>query len=217
MRLRTCRSRVRPPGRRNAGGGPSLPSVLLLADATSDATLVLAIITGILALATVVLAVVTHIGNRGARADAATQLSASYRPVIVPFQRAGQGVTYRGGQVPAGSGPYISENPPGRPDLPRFSAASIAVENVGTGAVLNVRGTFRAPRGSGVARFPTEGLAAGARGVVMFESWTGQSLGYTGNDPAVCAEVLYDDVAGKTYRTELTFDVGNNAYEFKLA
>jgi hypothetical protein len=125
-------------------------------------------------------------------------------------------VVFRGGQIPAGGGPHVTENPPERPDLPRYSAAFLPVENVGTGPALNVRGSLAGPHREGITRFPIEAIGVCKRGVVAFENWTGNSLGYTGNDAAVSAVVDYDDVAGQTYRTRVTFDVGNNAYESKL-
>jgi hypothetical protein len=63
---------------------------------------------------------------------------------------------------------------------------------------------------------PTEAIAAGERGVVAFENTTGQSLGYTGNDTAVSTVLEYDDVAGQTYRTRVTFNIGRNAYRSAL-
>jgi hypothetical protein len=44
--------------------------------------------------------------------------------------------------------------------------------------------------------------------VVAFENSSGQSLEYTGNDPSVSAVLEYEDVAGATYRTLVTFDSG---------
>ncbi len=205
-----------------------------MADAAAHATLVLAVVTGVLAAATVALAFISYCGIRSARAgadrqiaatrDAAArevaaareQLDASYRPILVPFQRSADNVTFRGGQIPTGGGPHVTGNPPERKDLPRYSAAFLPVVNVGTGPALNVRGSFAGPRGAGTTRFATEAIALRERGVVVFENWTGESLEYTGNDSSVSAIVEYDDVAGRTYRTRVVFDVGNNAYESKL-
>lgn len=193
--------------------------VLALADATADATVAVAIATGVLAVGTFVLALITYFGNRGARsaearqlAAAHRQLGASYRPVIVPFQQSAEGVKFRGGLIPAGGGPRIEENPTDRSDLPPYSAAFLPVRNVGVGPALNVRGTFKGPHASGAARFPTEAIEAGALGVVAFENRNGTSLGYSGNDSSVAAVVEYDDVGGRTYRTNVTFDIGQNAY-----
>jgi hypothetical protein len=196
---------------------------LLIADATATATVCLAIGTFSLAAATVALAAITHRGNvdaREATADqlkaSADQLEASYRPVIVPFQRSAESLKYRGGLIPVGGGPTVTGNPVERRDLPRYSAASLPVENVGTGPAMNVRGTFAGPRGKGTTRFPSEAIAPGARGIVVFENWSGASLEYTGNDESVSAVIKYDDVAGTVYRTEVTFDIGHNAYRSKL-
>jgi hypothetical protein len=140
------------------------------------------------------------------------QVEAAHRPVLVPYQKAAAKLRFRGGEIAAGSGPHIVENPPDRPDLPRYSAAFLAVENVGMGPALTVHGTFVGPRGTGHARFATEAIQAGAGGVVAFENWDGDSLGYTGNDATVSAVVEYSDVGGRLYRTSITFDIGSNAY-----
>jgi hypothetical protein len=145
-----------------------------------------------------------------------SEVEEAHRPVLVPYQKAGQGVTYRGGLISSGGGPGTSENDPDRDDLPRYSAASLPVENVGVGPALNVRGQFTGPRGTGTTRFPTEAVAVGALGVVVFENWEGDSLQFTGNDESVSAEIEYDDVAGRTYSTSIVFDIGNNAYRSTL-
>lgn len=148
-----------------------------------------------------------------AQADAArAQLQAMHRPVLLPFQLSGEHVRFRGGEIPAGTGPQIVENPPDRQDLPRYSAAFLPVENVGIGPALKIRGSFVGPQGSGDVRFPTEAVAAGARGVVQFENWTGNSLVYSGNDAEVQAVLEYEDVGGALYKTSVTFDIGSNAY-----
>lgn len=197
--------------------------MLPMADATADATVAVAIATGVLAVGTFVLALITYFGNRGARSAEAgqlaashRQLSASFRPVIVPFQQSAEGVKFRGGLIPAGGGPRIEENPPERSDLPQYGAAFLPVENVGVGPALNVRGTYQGPRASGAVRFPTEAIEAGARGVVAFENWSGASLGYSGNDSSVGAVVEYEDVGGRTYRTTVMFDIGQNAYRSEV-
>lgn len=144
------------------------------------------------------------------------QVDRAHRPVLVPLQRSSENLNFRGGEIFIGGGPHISENPPDRPDLPRYSAALLAIENVGMGPALNVRGEFTAPRGAGAVRHPTEGVAVGDRAVVAFETWAGDSLGFTGNDVEVSAVLEYDDVAGRTYRTRVAFDIGNNAYRSEL-
>jgi hypothetical protein len=140
------------------------------------------------------------------------EVEEAHRPVLVPFKQSGQAVAYRGGTVPAGGGPRVSENDPSRQDIPRYSLAELPVVNVGVGPALNVRGEFTGPHGSGTTRFPTEAVAAGAHGVVTFENWDGESLSFTGNDSTVSAVIDYEDVAGRTHRTNVAFDVGNNAY-----
>ena len=117
----------------------------------------------------------------------------------------------------AGGGPDVSENKPDQQDRPSYSVARLLVEDVGVGPALNVRGEFNAPRGAGTVRFPTEAVAIGALGVVSFENWSGDSLVFTGNDPSVSAVIEYDDVAGRTYCTHVTFDPGHNAYTSSLA
>jgi hypothetical protein len=144
------------------------------------------------------------------------EVEEAHRPVLVPFQKAGEGVTYRGGVISGANGPVISENNPARADLPRYSSASLTVENVGVGPALNVRGEFAGPRGKGAAPFPTEAIAVGARGVVVFENREGESLSFTGDDETVEAVIAYDDVAGQTYRTEIVFDIKNSAYRSAL-
>jgi hypothetical protein len=140
------------------------------------------------------------------------EVEEAHRPVLVPFQRSGTDIKFRGGEIPAGGGPHLSENDPAREDLPHYSATFMPIENVGVGPALNVRGEFTGPRGAGTTRFPTEAVAAGAHGVVTFENWDGDSLSFTGNDPPVSAVVDYDDVAGRTHRTNVVFDIGHNAY-----
>jgi hypothetical protein len=175
-------------------------------------TLALAVFTAVLAYATWRLAQAADRQLTLAR----TQVERAHRPVLVPLQVSGEAVSFRGGIIPAGSGPHITENPADREDLPRYSAAFLPVLNVGMGPALNVRGQFNGPRGSGSVRFPIEGVAVGARTAVAFETWTGESLGYTGNDREVSAVLEYDDVASRTYRTRVTFDVGSNAYRSAL-
>jgi hypothetical protein len=151
------------------------------------------------------------------QAEAAkAQLESVHRPVLVPFQKSTEKVVYRGGEIPAGCGPHIVENPRDRPDLPLYSAALLPVHNVGMGPALNVRGAFTGPSGAGEVRFPAEAVAVGGHGVVAFENWTGESLGYTGNDSSVSAVLEYEDVAGRVYRTRVVFDIGNNAYRSTL-
>ncbi len=140
------------------------------------------------------------------------EVEQAHRPVIVPFQKSGLSITFRGGEVFVGRGPAASENPPSRPELPRYSQALLPVENVGMGPALNIRGKLQAPRGVGTVPFPTEALAVGAHGIVVFENWTGESLVYSGNDSTVSALLEYDDVAGRTHFTNVIFDVGHNAY-----
>jgi hypothetical protein len=132
--------------------------------------------------------------------------------VLVPLQRSGETVVFRGGTIPVGTGPHATENPPERSDLPRYSAVFWPLENVGSGPALNVKGAYVGPRGRGKTRFAIEGLAAGARGVVAFENWDGDSLNYTGNDSVVEAEIGYQDLEGTQYATTMSFDIGNNAY-----
>jgi hypothetical protein len=140
------------------------------------------------------------------------EVEEAHRPVLVPFQRSDTAIKFRGGEIPAGGGPTTSENPADRQDVPRYSVAFLPVENVGMGPALNVRGEFTAPNGVGITQFPTEAVAIGAHGVVSFENWTGESLVFTGNAAPVSAVIDYDDVAGRTHRTNIAFDIGHNAY-----
>ena len=177
-------------------------------DWTAIGTLVLAAVT----LAAVIVAAVSLRQTRREIALSRTEVEEAHRPVLVPFQKSAEGVTFRGGLIGAGGGPEVSENPVDRQDLPPYSAAFLPVENVGMGPALNIRGQFTGPRGSGTVRFPTEAVAVGARGVVAFENWDGESLSYTGDDSSVSAIIDYDDVAGRTHRTSIVFDVSHNAY-----
>jgi hypothetical protein len=142
------------------------------------------------------------------------EVEQAQRPVLVPFQRSGTAIKFRGSEIPADGGPTISENPA---DLPRFSAALLPVENVGVGPALNVRGEFTGPHGAGTTRFPTEAIAVGANGVVSFENWDGESLSFTGDDSSVSALIEYTDVAGRTYRTNIVWDVGHRAYKSTIS
>jgi hypothetical protein len=183
-------------------------------DWTAVGTLTLAAVTLALAFATFWMVKLTRRSLAQTQAEVALsrkEVEEAHRPVLVPFQRSGTAIKFRGGEIPAGR-PHVTENDPDRQDLPRYSAAFLPVENVGVGPALNVRGEFTGPRGTGTARFPTEAIAAGAHGVVMFENWDGDSVSFTGNDPPVTAVVDYDDVAGRTFRTTVVFDAGHNAY-----
>ncbi len=129
------------------------------------------------------------------------EVEEAHRPVLVPFQKSGERLTFRGGEIFAGGGPPASEND-----------VFLPVENVGVGPALNVRGEFTGPHGVGTTRFPTEAVAVDARGVVTFEIREGENLSFTGNDSTVRAVIDYEDVAGRTHRTNIIFDIGHNAY-----
>ena len=184
-------------------------------DWTAIGTLVLALVTLLLAGATFWMVALTRRSLTQTQDEitlSRREVEEAHRPVLVPFQRSGTAIKFRGGEIPAGGGPHVSENDPARHDLPAYSAAFLPVENVGVGPALNVRGEFTGPRGVGITLFPTEAVAAGAHGIVTFENWDGASVSFTGNDPPLTATVEYDDVAGRTYRTTVVFDAGHNAY-----
>jgi hypothetical protein len=194
---------------------------------TAYATLVLAVATGVLALGTFMALRLTRASlNLTERSLAQTredialsrrEVEEAHRPVLVPLQKSGEGVRFRGGQIPASGGPYSTENAPDRPDdLPGYSSALLPVENVGMGPALNVRGEFTGPRGAGGTPYPTEAIAVGAQGVVSFEN-AGEDLSYTGDDLEVSAVIQYDDVAGRTHQTSIVFDVKHNAYRSTLS
>jgi hypothetical protein len=188
-------------------------------DWTAIGTLTLALVTLLLAAATFWMVKLTRRSLAQTRDEIALsrrEVEEAHRPVLVPYQMSGMARKFRGGEIPVGGGPHVSENDAERQDLPRYSAAFLPVENVGVGPALNVRGEFIGPRGTGITRFPTEAVAAGTQGVVTFENWDGDSLSFTGNDPPVKAVVDYDDVAGRTYRTTIAFDIGHNAYRSTL-
>ena len=185
--------------------------VLGFADATATATLLLAIFTAVLAAGTVALAVITSRGNDAARRAEANQLKAShsqlrasYRPVVVPYQNSAESLRFRGGMVRVDGGPYIGPGGSG-------GLASMALENVGPGPALNVRGVIRGPTGRGVVRVPLEAVAAGKTGVVMFERNEGDTLDYSGSDN-VWADLEFEDVAGEIYRMTLMYSASQRAY-----
>lgn len=192
--------------------------VLVLADAVSTATLVLAGVTFALVLVTVGLGVVTYGGNQGARVAEAhqleasqRQLAASYLPVIVPYQRNAENLSYRGGTIPVNGGPYIVGNRPEGTDVPRYSSAMVAVENVGVGPALNLRGRYEGPQGSGSVQVPLEAIAVGTPGVLTFENREGASLDYTSRDQ-VSMVIVYNDVAGHEYSRRITYNSMERAY-----
>ena len=178
-----------------------------------------------MAVATFILGAITYCGNKGARKaeskqlnasldqvkESQRQLTASYLPVIVPYQRAAESLTYRGGTISADGGPQITENPSERHDLPSYSAAHMAVENVGVGPALNLRGSFTGPNGSGAVRVPLEAVAAGAKGILSFENSEGASLSY-GSSDQITVEIDYNDVAGNEYGRRFTYDPMQRAY-----
>jgi|ERR1035438_284434 hypothetical protein len=176
-------------------------------DWTAIGTLALAVVTG----GSLVFGWASLKQTQRAIALSRGEVEEAHRPVLVPFQRSGTAIKFRGGEISADR-PSVAGNDPDRQDLPHYSAVFLPVENVGVGPALNVRGEFTGPRGSGTTRFPTEAIAAGAHGVVTFENWDGDSLAFTGNDRQVSTVVDYDDVAGRTHRTTVAFDIGHNAY-----
>jgi hypothetical protein len=112
--------------------------------------------------------------------------------------------------------PDVTLNTDDQGDPPFYCAIRIAIENIGTGPALNVRGTLHGPRGSGPVPYPVEGIAPGHVAVVSFESFD-TDFTWTGNDTSISGNLVYEDVAGTTYRTELEFDVGGNAFRAKVA
>jgi hypothetical protein len=142
------------------------------------------------------------------------QTQRAHRPVLVPFQRA-EDVKFRGGTIPARA-PHVVENPPDRQDLPPYSALFLPLENIGMGPALNVRGTFAGPYGNGEVPFPTEGVAAGQLGIVTFQSRAGESLAYTADHTTLTMRLLYEDVGGLEYTTDVEFAIGSNAYTAQL-
>jgi hypothetical protein len=155
-----------------------------------------------------VLALITGWGIKSARDDARRQLAASYRPVLVPLHLSGERFRFRGGEVEAFRGPQIVNS-----STTQISLALMPVVNIGTGPALNARGTFTGPGGQGKVVNPTEGIAAGERGVVVFENRLGESLDYGPDHPPVSAELEYDDVAGTPHRTSVTYNASEGAYE----
>jgi len=138
---------------------------------TAYATLLLAVVTAALAGATVWMVRLTRAALAQGQREielSRREVEEAHRPVLVPFQRSGTAIKFRGGEIPAGR-PHVSESDPDRQDLPGYSAAFLPIENVGVGPALNVRGEFIGPRGTGTTGFPTEAIAAGAHGVDLRE------------------------------------------------
>ena len=170
---------------------------------------VIAIVLGSTALVGAIIAGIAAKSSRDQVALAKKQVQNSQRPVLVPVH-GNVHVPFRGGTIHAHA-PHHVENPTDRPDLPPYSALFLAVENIGAGPALDVRGEARAPRGTGQTDHSVGGIGAGQMNVVEFVSET-ESLGFTGNDSQVSFVISYEDVTGQSYTTTADFRIGPHAY-----
>lgn len=131
-----------------------------------------------------------------------TQTQRAHRPVIVPGSSA-RTVHFRSGELrDAPAGPAMHEG-----------KLVVAVENVGMGPALNVRGIVEcggaaSAHGSGRTLHPVEGIASGAANAVTFTP----DDGHLEPQIEVWARLAYEDVAGETYWTDLHYNVSAKGY-----
>lgn len=93
----------------------------------------------------------------------------------------------------------------------------VAVQNIGMGPALNIRGdavTMAGPStwGIGFVLHPVEGLAAGASRPVTFVAREGELGAY----PELEIRLRYEDVAGHVYWTALHFNSSEGAYRSRV-
>lgn len=169
----------------------------------------IAIVLASTALVGAIIAGITAKSSRDQVALAKKQVQNAQRPVLMPVH-GNVLVPFRGGTIHAHA-PHHVENPADRSDLPPYSALFLALENIGAGPALNVRGEARAPRGTGQTDHSLAGIGVGQMNVVEFVSHD-QSLGFTGSDAEVRFEVSYEDVTGESYLTTADFQIGPHAY-----
>lgn len=124
------------------------------------------------------------------------------RPVVVPATASDQVVSRLG---------HMSDAPAGI--ATHQGKVVVAIENVGAGPALNVRGAAEAGGGGvivGIARtlHPVEGLSAGQCNAVVFEPET--DTFDTGVE--VVIRLLYEDIANVTHATDLHYNGGSKAF-----
>ncbi len=187
--------------------------MIVLADLTATATLSLAGATFALVLVTLLLAEITRRGSRDARQGTqdtlraeARALTVSYRPVIVPYQRSGEKLVYRGGEVEAGRGPLVKSSG-------AFPYMLVPVENVGNGTALNLRGRceISGTKAEAKVEIPLESVAAGDKGAVTLESRSGGNLEFT-SAQTVTIWITCNDIGGEELTRRFTFNPLENAY-----
>ena len=158
-------------------------------------TLALAVMTGALA----VVAWQSLVAQR-------VQTERAYRPVIVPLSSR-RTVEFRSGTInEAPAGPAMHDD-----------RLVIAVENVGMGPALNVRGLVElggagSAVGWGRTLHAVEGIAAGTANAVVF--WKDE--GVLTPQVEVQARLAYEDVAGVTYWTDIDYNVSTHAYHSRV-
>jgi hypothetical protein len=128
-----------------------------------------------------------------------TETVRGHRPVLVPASDRGD-VYFRNGRMPVG--PPLKTGEPGSEEL------AIPVQNIGMGPALNVRGIVAVGGGAsihGSARtlHPIEGVAATASNAAVF---TQDRDGTLNVETELWARLVYEDVAGNTYRTDLQYN-----------
>lgn len=174
--------------------------------------------TALLALATTGLAWMTHKGVKASRSQveiSRSQMEHSHRPVIVPVQENVK-IRFRGGEVHAAS-PTIHENDPERDDLPAYAHVILPIKNVGMGPALNIRGRLSQTDGDAYdVEKPLEGLGAGQVNAVLFARWQQARTGTAGL-AEFTAELIYDDIGGRSYSTDVEWRSGPFAFSAKVS
>jgi hypothetical protein len=161
----------------------------------------------IVGIGTLALAVATFALAWFARQSAAlTRVSVerSHRPVVVPATSSSKVVSRVGQISEAAAGMAMHE---GRLVLP--------IENVGAGPAINVRGGAEAVgggviTGSGRVLHPVEGLSAGRTNALVFDP---SGKGNLEPKMQITMRLLYEDVAGITYATDLRYSASAKAFQ----
>ncbi|HUI60683.1 MAG TPA: hypothetical protein VLX90_10690 [Steroidobacteraceae bacterium] len=91
----------------------------------------------------------------------------------------------------------------------------LPIENVGAGPAINVRGGAEAVgggviTGSGRVLHPVEGLSAGRTNALVFDP---SGEGNLEPKMQITMRLLYEDVAGITYATDLRYSVSAKAFQ----
>jgi hypothetical protein len=159
---------------------------------------------------TILLAIVTAVLAYAALRTMAlqqVQLERAYRPVVVPASGRRE-ISFRAGVLQnAGASPTVHD-----------TKVVVAVENVGNGPALNVRGILDAGGGASVhgsARtlHPVEGLGAGAANAVMFDP---DGRGNPEPQIELWIRIAYEDVASVTYWTDMHYNVATRGWQSRV-